>query len=531
MQGDGQDRGQAPELSSASSRLAAHIKRLLRFTGLSRSEDKTAVMQGLSFKLLALTIVFVMIGEILIFVPSVANFRIQWLAERFAYAHLAVLTLEEPAKSPNHRDISLRILRNTGVLAIVLRKESGDTQVIQLSETPAVATAHYNLGNSYVVNVLWDTWATLASGGNRVSSIGGYPIASGLVLPDGREDVTHHIDVILSEALLYEDMSEYAKNILYLSLILSCFTAGLVYVALRGLFVKPMKDLTQSVVNFSKDPENIRHIIRPSGRSDEIGLAEEKLANMQEQLAETLKERKRLASLGLAVSKINHDLRNMLASAHLISDRLSSVSDPTVQRFVPKLINTLDRASAFCETTLAYGRAQERPPERRLLRLHDLCKDVAQDAGIFESTTIDFINEIPHDLEIDADPGQLHRVLLNLCRNAAQALESMMEPHTIRRLTLQAKREGAVVTIIVRDTGPGLPERAKEYLFQPFHGSVRPGGIGLGLSIAAELVQAHAGTLTLKDVGAGTAFEITIPDQPIEMARERAVRNTLEQSA
>ena len=86
---------------------------------------------------------------------------------------------------------------------------------------------------------------------------------------------------------------------------------------------------------------------------------------MQRDLASMLQQKSHLAALGLAVSKINHDLRNLLTSAQLFSEGLSSLPDPRVQRFAPKLMRALERAIAFCESTLSYGRAQEPPPDRR----------------------------------------------------------------------------------------------------------------------------------------------------------------------
>ena len=121
------------------------------------------------------------------------------------------------------------------------------------------------------------------------------------------------------------------------------------------------------MITFRADPENPARIIAESGRGDEIGTAETELAAMQRELASMLHQKNRLAALGLAVSKINHDLRNLLASAQLFSDQLSTLPDPKVQRFAPKLMRALERAIAFCQSTLSYGAAQEPPPERKTL--------------------------------------------------------------------------------------------------------------------------------------------------------------------
>jgi signal transduction histidine kinase len=236
---------------------------------------------------------------------------------------------------------------------------------------------------------------------------------------------------------------------------------------------------------------------------------------MQRDLQATLGEQRHLADLGLAVSKINHDLRNMLASAQLLSDRLAGSADPIVQRFGPKLIATLDRAIAFTQTTLAYGRAREPAPSRRLVALDRLGDDVGDTLGRPGHNLITFENAVPVGLEIDADPDQLFRVLGNLGRNAVQALEGDPETAVVRRVSMGAQRQNGAVAIRISDTGPGVSEKARAHLFQAFAGGIRPGGTGLGLAIAAELVRAHGGTIMLLDhPGPGATFEITIPDRP-----------------
>jgi signal transduction histidine kinase len=274
-----------------------------------------------------------------------------------------------------------------------------------------------------------------------------------------------------------------------------------------------MLRMSQSMIEFSSAPEDSSRIIRPSGRRDELGAAEGRRAEMQTELRATLQQQRHLADLGLAGSKINHDLRNMLASAQLISDRLGSLPDPTVQRFAPKLIGALDRAIAYCQSTLAYGRAGEKAPARRLIVLSRLVDDVADGLGLIGNPSIAWENRVPADLEIDADPDQLFRVLVNLGRNAIQAMVGDDDPSIVRRLTIGASRAGNAATITVEDTGPGVPEKARAHLFRAFQGGARPGGTGLGLAIAAELVRAHGGTIALiEKPGPGASFEIVIPD-------------------
>ena len=219
---------------------------------------------------------------------------------------------------------------------------------------------------------------------------------------------------------------------------------------------------------------------------------------MQRQLVGTLQHKSRLAALGLAVAKINHDLRNMLSSAQLFSDRLTDSDDPLVMRFAPKLIKTLDRAIVFCQSTLSYGRAVEQPPARRLVQVGPLVDDARELLGLGGEERVAWIEAIEPGLTVDADPDQLFRVLLNLTRNALEALEGKGETDPAQdHIRVTGRREGRIVSIEVSDTGPGVPERAKPHLFEAFSGSARPGGTGLGLAIASELVRAHGGTRDL----------------------------------
>ena len=222
-------------------------------------------------------------------------------------------------------------------------------------------------------------------------------------------------------------MYRFSRNLLLVSMEIAMLTAGLVYIALHFLFVRPMRRLTANLVGFHENPESSARIIVPSQRGDEIGVAERELSDMQRDLVSMLHQKSRLAALGLAVSKINHDLRNLLASSQLLSDQLASVPDPRVQRFAPKLMRSLERAIAFCQSTLSYGRAQEAAPDRRMILIEPVVTEVRESAGLASDASIAWISAIERGLTIDADPDQLFRVLLNLVRNAAQALEGRPE--------------------------------------------------------------------------------------------------------
>ena len=279
------------------------------------------------------------------------------------------------------------------------------------------------------------------------------------------------------------------------------------------------------MITFRADPENPGRIIAESGRGDEIGTAETELAAMQRELASMLHQKNRLAALGLAVSKINHDLRNLLASAQLFSDQLSTLPDPKVQRFAPKLMRALERAIAFCQSTLSYGAAQEPPPERKTLQVGPLIEEVHEALGLGLDVPIRWIVAVERGLTVEADHDQLFRVLVNVARNAVQALETRGARDPARdQIRITGRREGSVVMIEVSDTGPGVPEKARAHMFQAFQGSTRSGGTGLGLAIAAELVRAHGGDIRLVPGTIGATFSITIPDRAVDLNSRRGER-------
>ena len=456
---------------------------------------------GLSPRLFLLTVLFVTVSEVFIYVPSIANFRISWLTDRLTMADAASLVLTDSPTAEVPRDIQNDLLMAVGAIAIAVRTGTVSRLIATVDMPPSVDDV-VDLRVMDPVGQVGDAFATLFAGRPRILRvIGGSH--SGATL-----------ELVISDRALRAAMLHYSVNIIWLAFVISIVTAGLLYFTINRLFVRPMRRLTQNMVAFSAAPEDGGRVIAPSGRGDEIGVAEEHLASMQKALQGTLREQRHLADLGLAVSKINHDLRNMLAAAQLFSDRLGSLPDENVQRFAPKLIATLDRAIAYCQSTLAYGRAREEAPARRLVALGRLVDDVADVMGLKGNASIAFENKVPPGIEVDADPDQLFRVLVNLCRNAEQALESDLDPAVVRRLTVSGSRADGAVTITVADTGPGVPARARAHLFRAFQGAVRPGGTGLGLAIAAELVRAHGGSIALVDhAGPGATFAIVIPDR------------------
>ncbi|MBX5047046.1 ATP-binding protein [Rhizobium lentis] len=474
----------------------------------ARGRCPSGMFGGLSGKLLWLTVIFIMLAEILIFFPSVASMRLRWLQERLNTAAAAAIVIDglQPVELP--RALQKETLEATGTKAIVLRKE-GTSRLLATTDMPTSVDESYDLTDVPPLTAIRDALDTLIFGGSRMIRVYG---------PVG--DTNTGVEVVMKDRQLRTAMFGYSRNVLLLSVLISLFTATLIFFAINRILIGPIRRLTGSMQQFSSDPENPAHIYIGDGGRDELAVAGRNLTSMQMELQKTLKQQKNLAALGLAVSKINHDMRNILASAQLMSDRLVDVDDPMVKSFAPKLLRTIDRAVGYTTEVLSYGKASESAPRRRHVRLLELTQDVKDMLAIEPQSGIEFVEQFASDLEVDADGEQLFRVIHNLCRNALQALTSPGEggPGPIRRITVSAQRVGSVVSITVDDTGPGMPLKARQNLFAAFRGSARSGGTGLGLTIARELVLAHGGTIALVEKSTvGTQFRIEIPDRPVSL--------------
>ena len=459
-----------------------------------------SLASSLPAKLLFLTIAFVMLAEVLIFVPSVANFRRNWLMERVMAAKIASLALEASGGAEVPERLRQELLTTAGVHAVSVRRPELRRLVLGMPDEAQIADI-YDLRTENFLQLIPDALQALAASPGRLIRV----IAAPDMAP-GDE-----IDVAIDETPLRAAMWRFARNIFWLSIIISVITAALVYFALTGLLVQPMMRITRNIVAYRENPEDTSRIITPSGRHDEVGVAEKELATLQMQLSGLLREKARLASVGLAVSKINHDLRNLLASAQLVSDRLATVADPTVQRFVPRLIRALDRAIVLCTNTIKYGRSEEAPPKRTRVPLRALLTEVNESLGVEEFAGVRMTISVPQTINLYADRDQVFRVLANLIRNALEALRQADPPVNDPEIDVTARQDGETAIIKVSDNGPGVPASLRENLFKAFLTSSKSDGNGLGLVIAAELVRAHGGDIRLEDTPSGASFMVMLP--------------------
>lgn len=469
-------------------------------------------VDSLSGRLLLLTVIFVILGEVLIYLPSIARFRLVFLEARLASAHLASLALED-------RDMEVTpglekvLLDNSMVVAVTLSRP-GRPDLMLGELAPAARTV--DLRQQTPFTLIRDALDCLLKTQPRlIRVIGPAPMAPEMV-----------VDVLFQERDLRDEMRAYSIRILTLTIVLSAIVAALLYAAIERLMVRPMRQMAAAVIAFREAPEDPARMMPTSRRSDEIGIVQRELAMMQQSVRRALEQKSRLAGLGAAVARLNHDLRNLLSTALLNADRIEREASPAVRRLLPPMITALDRAITLCGRSLGFATTQMPAPDKTRL---DLAQVVAEVLATVEPDPpavpddpllpaadpgpIARIGAVPPGTTVLADHDLLYRILANLVRNALEAMQAAAPPPDGHRLVIAIGRStGDEVAIRVEDTGPGLPPKAAAHLFEPFTGSARPGGTGLGLVIARELARAHGGDLTLDRTGPeGTRFTLHLP--------------------
>lgn len=455
---------------------------------------------GLSIKLIATIIAVILLVEIVVYLPSLANFRASWIDDRLRVGVVAARVLDAvPDVMALPRNLTDRLLTSAGAYAIVYRRE-GQSQLIELANpvTPDVVVTA-DMRQRDLMSLIMGAMDTLFAGPGRTLRIVG----------EGDLDESL-VELLMSERPLRQDMLAYSRQIGVVSLAIAAITAVALYLLASYLFIYPVRRLTQNILAFRQAPENASLVIVPSARRDEIGIVERELAAMESDLFSMLRQRRHLADLGLAVAKINHDLRNTLTSAQLLSDQVATLDDPKVQRLAPRLVTTLDKAIGFAQSVLDYGRETAALPVLAPVSMRALLEDAAFEARLVGHPSIVFADQVSETLVLNVDAAQMGRVFLNLLKNAREALEAA-PAIAAPQVSVSMSEEGESIILSVADNGPGLPPRARDNLFVAFEGSARAGGTGLGLAIAREITEAHGGRLVLADQPAGTRFDLILP--------------------
>ncbi|HST92985.1 MAG TPA: HAMP domain-containing sensor histidine kinase [Brevundimonas sp.] len=480
--------------------LLSDVRRGLRVPADWRERLKFHAPDALAWRLLLLTFVFTAVVEVLIVAPSAAGFHERWLLDRLQSAELASVGVEALPYSAVEDDTAEQLLAIGGVQAVVVGDQGVRRLLLQAPNLPR-APDLIDLRRDRSIARIVDPWRTLF----------GHPDRSIRVQARPRYRSGDFIEILAPAQPLKLELRTFLLNSLLMSLLISVVAGGLLYGGLAFLVLQPLRRVTRSIEHFAEDPESEGD--PPSDRHDEIGRVERELARMQEEVRGSLRSRARLVALGEAVAKINHDLRNMLTSAQMASERLSDSPDPEVARVLPRLERALGRAAALSRNVLEYGKSEEPAPQKVRIALAPAVATAAEDAGL-SAEGVRMAKTIPARFAVQADPDQLHRILVNLMRNARQAIESDATRRTGRKgvVRVTASGEDGFCIIRIGDDGPGIPPRLSENLFEPFVSGRASDGAGLGLAISRELAASHGGSLTLVETGpTGTTFELRLP--------------------
>jgi signal transduction histidine kinase len=458
-------------------------------------------VDSLAGRLLGLTALAVIAGEIFVFAPALAGFHEGWLRERINLAQIAAIALEVSPDLNITDTLEFDLLENAQVQRVAIQREG---ERVLLLEAPDAPHDEELVLYDYTRATGWQRfrWAleTFFAPRGRVLR----------VLSRPRFESGEFVEIVLNEAPLKEAVNRFAERFARVSMLILMAAGALIYFTLSAAFVRPMRDLTEAIERFRDKPEDVSIAFPRSQRGDEIGRAQRAAADMAEQVRNALRQNERLAALGAAVARIGHDLRNMLSTAQLVADRLAQSEDPAVRQLAPRLERTIDRAAGLAASTLKYGRADEDPPVLTKVDVAEAAEEAAAES-LIGFAHVQYRADIEGKLACLADPDHLHRILGNLLRNAAQA----MKDHTRRDKTLivRAARSEGRCEIDVIDHGPGVSENLRDRLFEPFVSAApEAGGTGLGLAIARELTRSMGGELELIRTGAeGATFRITLP--------------------
>ena len=452
---------------------------------------------GLSWRVLGLVVAALMIAELLIFLPSIARFRQAYLEQLIESGTLAALALDATSDNMVTDEVKRTLLNHARVDTVVLVEPNKPKRALMTIE-PRPDMTTFDITERGQLGMIWDALEAMTRGGQWYMRVGGRSMR----LPQAM------VWIIVDELPLRIAMYGFAGRILVLSLIIALFTSVLLYLALRRLIVRPLVELSGDMTAFRRAPEESGRERAPASRNDEIGVVDREFQHMQRELRASLRQKSRLAEIGAATNKINHDLRNMLSTARLLSDRLAQSDDQRTRALAPTIMGTIDRAARLAGDALDYVRGRP-TPKFATLELADLVDEVGvalQEQGEERDPNKlrNWVNRVEGECRVPGDRDLLYRVLLNIGRNAFDAGASTV--------TVSAKPNGRWLTVDVADNGPGLPQAVVAQLFQPFVTGGRSGGAGLGLAIARDLVRAHDGNIALVDNGpSGATFRFTLP--------------------
>ncbi len=458
--------------------------------------------RNISALLLLMTIGFVLLAELLLFIPSLASFRQEGLEMRARAAALVAESLTgSDSASGMSREASAMLAKQFMAQTdaeFLAAFQDGRTVLVLGSPPQGTVAIVTDLREGSELSFMATAMEFFASGDAYLRLIAPSPV-------EGQD----RLEMLIPCAAIGAELRAYAGRIALLSILIALFVGALIYLAMLRLIVSPVRKLAAEMTAFREAPEQGRRGPAPAlTREDEIGQLQREFREMKQSLRAAFRQRERLAGLGLSVTKINHDLRNVLSTALLMADRLSLSDDPQLAEMGERLTRTVERGVGLTEEVLEYSSAREPEPVSERVSVRAVCDEVASELRT-AFPRVRVMRDVPN-ISVSADPEQLHRILSNLARNAAEAM--VHAGTTNPQVKFAAESVGETVILTISDTGPGLPENVEDRIFLPFTRGTREGSTGLGLSISKELAEGMGGSLELMETGEhGTSFILGLP--------------------
>ena len=461
---------------------------------------KARFLSGLRGRLLISTAAFVLIAVSLAYPVLAGSYRNNWLEERGQAAQIAALAVEAAPDGRVGDELSRQLLERAQVVSVAVQEQDFRGEILP----PAIDIS----GDLVVIDLRTE---------NFVDGIAG--AFSHMFAPRGRflrillsPSLTRDevMEVIVQEQGLKDGLIAFSRTLLLLSLLIAAMVGALVYFAIYRLVIQPMRRLTLGIVRFANAPEGAEFEPMPRG-ADEMRRANVALQAMQKTVSAAFRQRKRLAELGEAVAKINHDLRNSLSAAQIVSEGLAESEDPRVRRAAPRLERAIQRAVNLAEATLSHARQDPSAPNLCTVNLIPAIDEAAVE-GLAGAGEIEWKLDATGPVNAVADVDHVHRIVANLVRNAARAIRDQKDRSCPGKISARVFLDGDSAVVEVADNGPGVPAMVVGRLFQPFAGSASRGGAGLGLAIARELARGMKGELVMSSNGSeGAAFTLRVP--------------------
>lgn len=464
--------------------------------------QRSSFFSGLRGRLLILTAAFVLFGVLLTYPVLAGTFRNNWLEGRAQAAQIAALAVEAAPDGRVSDELSRQLLSQAQVVSVAVQGEDFRELVLAPSMNITGDLVTVDLRKQAGFAGISGAFGHLLAPPGRFLRI--------VLTPSMTADA--EMEVIVPESALKKGLIDFSRTLVIVSLIISAVAGALVYFAIYRLAVKPIQGLTRAIVRFSREPEGAEMEFNAGpGAAEEMQRANSALQAMQKTVSAAFRQRKRLADLGEAMAKINHDLRNSLAAAQIVSEGLAQSDDPRVKRAAPRLERAIERAIGLAEATLRYGRTEPAKPNLSAMNIVPAIEEASAE-GLAGWPDIQWTLDAPKTLSAAADADHIHRIVANLVRNAARAIAEQPGRSAPGVIRTRAFRDNGSVVVEISDNGPGIPHHMMGRMFQPFSGSASRDGAGLGLAIARELARGMNGELELLGTSpSGAAFSLRVP--------------------